>query len=281
VLTFFFAFDVQAQERIYSTVDAQGRVQVIKGDATESKQSIVAEPQNKSQPLVEKKPVYKYELEGEEYIDAEIAEKKQAEQNAKKNRFYYVPTGALGEKVLESEQSAGASPVKKAPEIIKPLLKLSSEYQKLSKEWLLLKQQQLSSYCEHQKSLKPIRAFKESNPLWIEKADFVGSQPDKILMLDNSTSVEATVAISNFSNSHQNPKFYLPMIVFLNEQGCVLEGAWRYWSQAKPANDNQYSSVEGLLIIPVSTKYILLYPPDKDLKANLPLQNYGALLIEK
>ncbi|WP_297923991.1 putative pilus assembly protein FilE [uncultured Agitococcus sp.] len=266
---------VQAQERIYSTVDAQGRVQVIKSEAVDNtKQETDVNTPVKS---VIQTPS-KYELEGEQYIDSDTLIKQQSEQPAKK-RFYYVPTGALGEKILEGEHKTVESTT--TPQAPKQEIKFSPEYQIITKEALLSKWHNLSSYCQQTKRLKPSRLFKASNALWIDKSDFSANQPDKILSLEKNLLTAEVVRISSFANSQKKPKFYLPIIVFLDEQGCVLEGAWQYWSYAKAANDNQYSAVDGLLTLPTSSKYILLYPPDEQVKISLPLQNYGSLLIEK
>ncbi len=266
---------VQAQERIYSTVDAQGRIQVIKSEAVDnSKQE--TDVNTPVKPVIQTPS--QYELEGEQYIDSDTLIKQQSEQPAKK-RFYYVPTGALGEKVLEGEHHAAETiPIPQPP---KQEIKFSPEYQIITKEALLSKWHNLSSYCQQTKRLKPSRLFKASNALWIDKSDFSANQPDKILSLEKTLLTTEVVRISSFANSQKKPKFYLPIIVFLDEQGCVLEGAWQYWSYAKAANDNQYSAVDGLLTLPTSSKYILLYPPDEQVKISLPLQNYGSLLIEK
>lgn len=266
---------VQAQERIYSTVDAQGRVQVIKSEAVDNTKQEV-DVKTTVKPVIQTPS--QYELEGEQYIDSDTLIKQQSEQPAKK-RFYYVPTGALGEKILEGEHKTVESTT--TPQAPKQEIKFSPEYQIITKEALLSKWHNLSSYCQQTKRLKPSRLFKASNALWIDKSDFSANQPDKILSLEKNLLTAEVVHISSFANSQKKPKFYLPIIVFLDEQGCVLEGAWQYWSYAKAANDNQYSAVDGLLTLPTSSKYILLYPPDEQVKISLPLQNYGSLLIEK
>lgn len=269
-----------AQERVYTTIDAQGRIQTIKSEsATELK--TVPKPVEQTNVVPKSATVIKnYEFEGEQYQDAEVLEQDTRNQKPK-NRFYYVPSGALGEKVIESEGGVAVSTVSAIQPSPKSVIKVSPEYQVLSKEWLLTKRPDLQNYCHQIKQLKSARAFKNSNALWVEAVDFVANQPDKILSLEQVLTNSAMVRLASFANTHKKPKFYQPMVVFLNQQGCVLEGAWQYWSDAKPANDNQYSALEGLLTIPVDSKYVLFYPPNNELTIKLPLQNYGALLIEK
>lgn len=266
---------VHAQERVYSTVDAQGRIQLIKSDAAEGTKKEV-DIKEAEIPVIQQPS--KYELEGEQYIDSDALIKRQSEQPAKK-RFYYIPTGALGEKVLDGEDKAVDLPP--TPQQPKQEIKFSPEYQIITKEALLSKLQNLSLYCQQTKRLSSSRIFKASNALWVDQSDFSANQPDKILSLEKALLASDVVRISSFANSQKKPKFYLPIIVFLDEQGCVLEGAWQYWSHAKAATDNQYSAVDGLLTLPASSKYILLYPPDEQLKVSLPLKNHGSLLIEK
>ena len=119
---------VQAQERIYSTVDAQGRVQVIKSEAVDNTKQEV-DVKTTVKPVIQTPS--QYELEGEQYIDSDTLIKQQAEQPAKK-RFYYVPTGALGEKILEGEHHAAETiPIPQPP---KQEIKFSPEYQIITKE---------------------------------------------------------------------------------------------------------------------------------------------------
>lgn len=276
-----------AQERVYTTVDAQGRMQIIKSQDVSAKQQTtveqsqtVEEKKQATPKLIQHKQVNQYELDGEKYIDSDQLEHDISTKKPE-SRFYYVPTGALGEKVVESVDNVPVVQVTKSPKVLKSPIKQSSTYQVLTKEWLLSRQNGLQAFCQKVKGLKSVRAFKESNPLWIEAVDFLKDQPDKTLMLDEPLSVQTIVRFASFATSHKKPKFYLPMVVFLDEQGCVLEGAWHYWSQAKPANENQYSALEGLLNIPMQTKYIVFYPPDKELDVTLSLQNYGSLLLEK
>jgi hypothetical protein len=144
----------------------------------------------------------KYELEGEQYIDSDTLIKQQSEQPAKK-RFYYVPTGALGEKVLESEHDVAVSTLNKKTQLPQQEIKFSPEYQIITKEALLSKWHNLSSYCQQTKRLKPSRLFKASNALWIDKSDFSANQPDKILSLEKNLLTAEVVRISSFANSQK------------------------------------------------------------------------------
>jgi hypothetical protein len=65
--------------------------------------------------------------------------------------------------------------------------------------------------------------------------------------LPQVTLTEQNLRISSFATTNKKPKFYVPIVTFLDAQGCIVSGAWQYWSQAYPANEHQFSAVEGLL----------------------------------
>lgn len=282
------AIDVQAEERVYSVVDAQGRVQMIKSEIKPQTQPAIVPP-SKATEKTQSPPVTSQDassnaafrqLEDEIYIDAEYLEQKSFNLEDKK-RFYYVPNGGFGQQIIESDNGAPITPVTIQTKEQKRQATYASSYQTLSPAWLEANSLSLKQFCNNTKKLKKqARAFKSVNALWLGSDDKIASDVDRILVLPQVTLKEQNLRIVSFAGTHKKPKFYVPIVTFLNAQGCMVSGAWQYWSQAYPANENQFSAVEGLLRLPVGTQYIVFSRPMTTVAVDLPLQNTGSLIVE-
>lgn len=292
-----------ADERFYTTVDAQGRVQVLKSDTTtvEKKQNTV-KPESKSLLSAPAQAVQttqapaktdassskkvepnSYQLGTETYIDNSVLEKKDFDRGEKK-RFYYLPDGGVGTQVVETQAGVIVAPTSTTVTKAKPISFIASAYQQLSSAELK------TMYVADEPCFKPAylkknaKAIKETNNVWVKSSlttDIV--EPDTLLTLSTEAqqAVSRTVRLVSFATSHKRPAFYLPVIIFLDNSGCPISGVWRYWSQAQAATDKQYASVDGLITIPEHSAYLLTYRPVDTLKADIPSTNEsGSFVIE-
>lgn len=66
--------------------------------------------------------------------------------------------------------------------------------------------------------------------------------------------------LSSYASTQENPRYYWPFVVFLDQQGCVIEGVSGYKNQEYAATRLQYASLEGVIRLPESTAYILMTP---------------------
>lgn len=283
------AFNSYAEERVYPVMDAQGRVQIIKSEkAVNNAKADVSnnkvEPVNTKSEVDENsiKPTAKVfqQLENEVYVDSDYLEKKSFNLEDKK-RFYYVPNGTGSQQLMESRDDNIATVP--APVVLQPSRRTAfyaDEYLALSKEWLQKNVSAMPDLCQKVKKLqKYSQPFKESNALWLN-SDAEMVRFDRVLRFTESTQQERHFRISSFASTNKNPEFYLPIVIFLDAQGCILSGAWNYWSQAYPASEHHFSAVEGLLRVPVGTQYIGLSRPVAELNTNLPQKMTGSLMIE-
>ncbi len=291
-----FSCGVFAEERFYTTVDAQGRVQVIKSEqpavvleqkpsSTAAKNVVpqVSTPVTKSDTATDdnKKSVPDtYQVGNETYIDSDVLEKKDFNLGDKK-RFYYLPDGSLGSKVVETKAGIIAVPQKYAVSN-KQMSFLASAYQQFSATELH-DMYAIGQECFSKKYLKKnTKPFKASNNVWVRASlpqDKL--EPDVLFDLSGLDSAIHSVRFVTFANTHKQPKFYLPVMVFLDGNGCLLSGAWQYWSQAHAATDKQYASVDGLITIPEHSAYMLSYRPVDTLKADIPsTREAGSFVVE-
>lgn len=274
---------LRAEERMYPIIDAQGRVQIIKNEQNAAP-SISNNPNKNTLEPATSTPTKEdpfRSLEDDVYVDSEYLEKKSFNLQDKK-RFYYVPNGTSGQQVIESsDDNVVSTPT---PAFVKSPRRhafYANAYQVLTKDWLEEQVPFIADFCQnHKKIKKKSRSFKEINALWIGSDDVVVKAIDRILSLKTVNTEEKDLRVSSFATTNKNPKFYLPIVTFLDSQGCIVSGAWQYWSQAYPANENQFSAIEGLLRMPVATQYIVFSRPVADLVTDLPQQNMGSLIVE-
>ncbi|MCP5175016.1 MAG: putative pilus assembly protein FilE [Moraxellaceae bacterium] len=286
-----------AEERVYPVMDAQGRVQLLKSQVepaakdtqkeSVTHQELATPADNKSvpqTPAASPVPTQANEafrqLENETYVDSDYLEKKNFNLQDKK-RFYYVPNGTGSQQVIESNgDNIAAVPTSKVFASKRRTAFYADDYQVLSKEWLLQYAPSTQQLCQQAKKLKKAsKPFKDSNALWLT-ADSHSPRFDRVLAFSEVIAKEQHLRISSFASTNKSPKFYVPMVTFLDAQGCVLSGAWQYWSQAFPANEHHFSSVEGLLRVPSATQYLAFLAPVAELNNALPQQMTGSLLIE-
>lgn len=284
---------VVADERFYTTVDAQGRVQVIKSEQP-STVDVPKKPLSSQQTTVTntEKGQKKQELvtpsvtdgirqvDADTYIDTELLEKKNFNLEDKK-RFYFLPNSGFGTQVVESSDGVVSTPIVKT-EVVKPQAYVSSDYLPLAVEDIRRFYPQLAVCFSKLDIKKQSKPFKDTNNIWVK----LPLTPDEIeidgfLDLSLSAPIIKQLRVVSFASTYKKPAFYLPIIVFLDEKGCPVSGVWQYWSRAHVATDKQYASVEGLINIPAQSAYVLFYRPIKTLKADIPLSiDSGSLVVE-
>ncbi|MDU6101279.1 MAG: putative pilus assembly protein FilE, partial [Acinetobacter sp.] len=80
------------------------------------------------------------------------------------------------------------------------------------------------------------------------------------------------IQVASYATTNDKPVYYWPLAVFLDEKGCVIEGASGFKSKSYPATILQHASILGVLQVPERTHYIMLTPlssavdmPDQEL----------------
>ncbi|MDO9179806.1 MAG: putative pilus assembly protein FilE [Agitococcus sp.] len=286
---------VASDERYYPTVDAQGRIQVIKSE--QSPTPVISTPVIKNNTIIE--PVEQTEkkeprsndkqlesmqgtrqLDAETYIDIELLEKKNFNIDEKK-RFYYLPNGGVGAQIIESKESIAVSPLV-VPVVEKPLSYVSSNYLMLSKAEVLQYFPQQTECLTEKIIKKRSKPFKSVNNVWVQASLKENSlEIDALLRFTKETSALTQIRIVSFATTQTKSNYYLPIVIFLDNKGCTLSAAWQYWSRAYTATETQYASVDGLLNVPSQTAYVLFYRPSNTFKADIPLSlESGSFVVE-
>jgi hypothetical protein len=281
---------VVADERFYTTVDAQGRVQVIKSEPptaverpklpVSSMESVVSEAEPKQEINGSSLKQGTRQLDADTYVDTELLERKNFNVEDKK-RFYFLPNTGFGTQVVESKDGVVNAPIV-SQELVKPTAYVSSNYLPLSVEDVQRWYPQLKQCMSQSDIKKHSKPLKDSHNIWAKPPLITDIfEFDEFLALSSATPVIKQLRVVSFANSDKKPAFYLPIMVFLGETGCPVAGVWQYWSRAHIATDKQYASVEGLINIPAHSAYVLFYRPIKTLKADIPLSvDSGSLVVE-
>ncbi|MDM1245525.1 putative pilus assembly protein FilE [Acinetobacter indicus] len=227
------------------------------------------------------------EMEGEQYVNNEYLEHTEFNLEGKK-RFYMMPEGVVDSKlgggatrvqVVEREKGVGQSVLdrlfkKRQPESVKPMV-LSSTYYRIAQADAI---SSLGQSCFNNKKIKhakTLAAQKDVN-LW-PRAPLTDEFDYEVVKLEGDL---RHLQVNSYASKTRQPTFYWPFAVFLDAQGCVIEGAGGYKSQDTQSTLLQHEQVEGVIQLPAQTRYLLLTPLASAIDMeNRQLSNQGQLKI--
>jgi len=181
--------------------------------------------------------------------------------------------------VVEREKGVGQSVLdrlfkKRQPESVKPMV-LSSTYYRIAQADAI---SSLGQSCFNNKKIKhakTLAAQKDVN-LW-PRAPLTDEFDYEVVKLEGDL---RHLQVNSYASKTRQPTFYWPFAVFLDAQGCVIEGAGGYKSQDTQSTLLQHEQVEGVIQLPAQTRYLLLTPLASAIDMeNRQLSNQGQLKI--
>lgn len=225
-----------------------------------------------SAPVASKNDETKYTtIDGVEYVNNEYLENQEFNLEGKK-RFYIMPDGLGRTESIERKKGVGQS-------ILDNVLHRSQEDQVssvvLAPTYVRLSHKELASTFEndlcfingYNKSIKKLSQNKEVG-LWPRKP-LKEKFEYEVVKVDSSIK---NIQVASYATTNDKPVYYWPLAVFLDEKGCVIEGASGFKSKSYPATILQHASILGVLQVPERTHYIMLTPlssavdmPDQEL----------------
>ena len=267
---------------------------------TEKKQKVLAQPQplpktveeivplatSTPKELKEAKDAENYvTVDGTQYIKNEYLEDKEFNLEGKK-RFYAMPEGIIDTKhgatrlqMVEREKGVSKSLLqsffKKNQKQDSGPITLSSTYYRVSQADAV---NSLGQQCIQDKKIKNAKTVsldKEVN-VW-PRAPLKEHFDFEIVKISNAIQ---NVQINSYASRQQNPTFYWPFVVFLDTNGCVLEGAGGFKNHETAESFTSHEKIEGIIHIPSQSRYMLLTPLASaiDLE-NKALTNQGQLKL--
>ena len=244
VIAFVAAQQVQADERFYPSVGADGRLEVIRSPASAKPE----QPESNSAPKVPSTGVEAAETptsktgsepagkvpatvqdpaNGDSYLTSERLETEGYKPDGK-NRFYYLPDGSMGHSTIESDAGVPilVTPLDSGSEVVRAV-RPSPNYAVLAADALttLLPE---AKVCLGRRELRRAKDAATVKRLSLEPPlSSSESRPDVILDLEN-IKPESALRLVSYATTMTLPGFYVPLPVWLNEKGCRISGAWNY-----------------------------------------------------
>lgn len=226
-------------------------VQVVKTEAAKAGQS------GKSEDLP-----YRL-IDGEKYYETEYLESKEFNLENKK-RFYQIPTGtgdmaggASNWDVVEREKGVdmswfntrnNANTADQQEAVI-----LGQSYKIIAKEDLIAA---LPLQCIDDKAKRKSKIFKKDDTLSLfPTAPFNDEFDYELIALSQPIQ---NFKLTSYANGNKSPTYYWPIAVFLDEQGCIIEGASAFHTRSYPSTLLQNEAVEGVIHVPQKSKYVML-----------------------
>ena len=247
---------------------SQQKVLEIQPPSTTQKKEVENTPllssQTDSQSQKEQTPVTK--VDGVEYVNNEYLENREFNLEGKK-RFYSMPEGMIDTKngggtrmqVVERERGVSRSILNKLfkkQSVAEPqAIVLAADYYRVNQGEAIegLGQQ---CFAESKKNkVKTLKAQQDLN-LWpraplTEKFDY------ELVKLEGHI---RNIQIKSYATKQNQPTFYWPFVVFLDQKGCVIEGAGGFRNQDTAGNVLRHEVIEGMLQLPENSHYVLLTP---------------------
>ena len=88
------------------------------------------------------------------------------------------------------------------------------------------------------------------------------------------------ILLTSYASSQKSPSYYWPLVVFLDQKGCVVEGVSGFKNQNLGENNMQYAAMEGILKKPETASYMFMTPLSAAVDAeNMQLTNQGQIKL--
>ncbi|USA51994.1 putative pilus assembly protein FilE [Acinetobacter sp. C32I] len=198
------------------------------------------------------------QVDGVDYVNNEYLENQEFNLDGKK-RFYTMPDGTGRMETIERKKGVSRSMLDKllnrSQQLTAPIV-LSSTYVRLSSEDLKAAFENDRCFLEdYKKSIKTLKLNKDIG-LWPRKP-LKEKFEYELLKLDTSIQY---MQIDSYSSNNSKPVYYWPLVVFLDEKGCITEGVSGFKNSQTAATVLQHSAIQGVIKVPKDVRYVMMTP---------------------
>ncbi len=244
--------------RFYTVIDESGHMRTV--ERTQQPKNTVPSPDTSSAPV---DPLST--LNGVQYVDSGYLEKREFNLEGKK-RFYAVPDGLGGTQVLE-RVPGGLNEVSvlgenaPASENRQPavLVTLSEHYQRVPAADIA---PLIGMTCLASPALKQAKIL-HNQPLnlW-PRSDAQSTDRKKALnfLLVDLRQGFKDMSLQSFAPLGRRSDYYWPLVIFLDDKGCLIEGVNAFYQNTLPSTMLQQSGLIGTLHVPEKSRYMMLTP---------------------
>lgn len=202
-------------------------------------------------------------IDGVEYVNNEFLENKEFNLEGRK-RFYITPdSNVMGTGHVETVERQKGITKAVLQKFMNPdadqaplAIALASTYYRLPKEQVV---ESLDQSCFSGKKFKKPKELSQRNsqlgiwPVPPIKERFVYE------IVKINPDVE-NIQFTSYATTSKNPTFYWPLAVFLDQNGCVVEGVSGFKNEETAENTKQHAALVGVLKKPAQAQYLFLTP---------------------
>jgi len=199
-------------------------------------------------------------VDGVEYVNNEYLEDQEFNLDGKK-RFYSMPDGTGRLETIERKKGVSRSMLDKmlsrSTQRVNSIA-LSNSYMRLSAQDLSLAFENDRCFLEGYSKNKTIKTLvpQKDIGLWPRKPLKEKFEYELVKLEQNIQYMQ----VDSYASNADKPTYYWPLVVFLDESGCILEGVSGFKSQKIPATLLQYAALQGVLKIPPNSHYMMITP---------------------
>ena len=199
-------------------------------------------------------------VDGVEYVNNEYLEDQEFNLDGKK-RFYSMPDGTGRLETIERKKGVSRSMLDKmlsrSTQRVNSIA-LSNSYMRLSAQDLSLAFENDRCFLEGYSKNKTIKTLvpQKDIGLWPRKPLKEKFEYELVKLEQNIQYMQ----VDSYASNADKPTYYWPLVVFLDESGCVLEGVSGFKSQKIPATLLQHAALQGVLKIPPKSHYMMITP---------------------
>lgn len=198
------------------------------------------------------------QVDGVEYVNSEYLEDQEFNLDGKK-RFYSMPDGTGRFETIERKKGISRSVLDKfmnrTQQTNTPIV-LATSYVRLSEQDLTSAFENDRCFLQnYTKKIKTLAPQKEVG-LWPRKP-LKEKFEYELVQLDSAIQY---IQVDSYSSSNGKPVYYWPLVVFLDEAGCIQEGVSGFKNNLTVATVLQHSAIQGVIKVPTRARYLMMTP---------------------
>ncbi len=243
--------------KFYTVIDQDGHMRSIQKKAADSdhpnSSSASISDQSSTEPILM--------MDGQQYVDSEYLEKRKFNLAGKKT-FYAMPDGMGGTQVIE-RVPGGVNKEDHIPDksevSSEPLVSLSTQYERVPAADIV---SLINMKCLSSPALDKIKVLRDQQLIIWPRSDapMVNHRVGLNYVVVKLGLNNRDISLQSVAPLGRQSDYYWPLPIFLDEQGCVLEGVNAFYQKTLPSTMLQPSVLVGNLHVPEHAKYLMLTP---------------------
>ena len=250
----------EESSRFYTVIDEKGQMRSVRKavPSTNSYNNDSLDPKVIPQSRVEATST----LDGETYIDGAYLEKREFNLDEKK-KFYAVPDGLGGTQIVERVPGAIVEQLKSEKKqtdgSFSALFTLSDRYQRVPATDIT---PLIGMTCLPEQALQKSKIMRDEQVILWPRSDApkVNNRAGLNYLVVDFRSNTRDVSLQSFAPLGYQSDYYWPLAIFLDSEGCVLEGVNGFYQKTLPSTVLQPSIIVGNLHVPEHARYLMLTP---------------------